>query len=187
MAEHVYVERADPESAGYEEGTRRYKNVVNRYKWANNYVHGITIDMPTGMGWGASYITNADRLIGIDKSPHAIEKARRLYSGIEFEVGDMLWTSFDSGFADAVICCEGYEHVARRDQFLLMEEIHRILKPGGVAILTVPISDNKGDHTGNEFHLYEPTLTEVQDTLGNFKVVEYEKPNVARYVLEAIK
>ncbi len=60
MDEHVYVERADPEAKGYEKGTRRYNNVVSRYQWANRFVSGTVVDMPCGMGWGTSYISNAD-------------------------------------------------------------------------------------------------------------------------------
>ena len=96
-------------------------------------------------------------------------------------------TSFPSDYADAIICCEGYEHVERMDQFKLMREIHRILRPGGVALLTVPIAKFAGAHSGNGFHLYEPTLEEVERTIkGKFKTIEFTKPNVARLALEAI-
>ena len=188
MDKHVYVERADPDAKGYEKGTRRHNNVISRYMWANRFITGTTIDMPCGMGWGTSYISNADLLIGIDKCPDAIKKAKSLYSDISFRVGDMLNTNLPFDLADTVICCEGYEHVKRHEQFRLMEEIHRILRPKGMALLTVPIAKYMGDHTGNEFHLYEPTLGEVEVTLaGKFEVIEFTKPNVARFVLEAIK
>jgi ubiquinone/menaquinone biosynthesis C-methylase UbiE len=139
------------------------------------------------MGWGASIITT-NLLIGIDICPQAIERAKSLYPEIRFEVGNMLNTSFPSDYADCIICCEGYEHVARKDQFKLMREIHRVLRNRGIALLTVPIAKYVGDHTGNEFHLYEPTFGEVQETLkGGFEIIEFTKPNVARYVLEVIK
>ena len=188
MGKHVYVERADPDAKGYEPGTRRYNNVFSRYRWADRFTSGIVIDMPCGMGWGTSYISNANILIGIDICPQAIERAKSLYPEIRFEVGNMLNTSFPSDYADSIICCEGYEHVARRDQFRLMNEIYRILRPRGTALLTVPIARFQGDHTGNKYHLYEPTIEEVSYTFqGVFDVVEFTKPNVARFVLEAIK
>jgi ubiquinone/menaquinone biosynthesis C-methylase UbiE len=146
--------------------------------------------MPCGMGWGTSYIQQSDltTVIGLDICPDAIKKAKSLYPNIRFEVGDMLECPFPSNFADSVICCEGYEHVAREDQFKLMNEIHRIIKPNGLVMLTVPIAKFKGDHTGNKYHLYEPTLDEVEETFYcKFAVVDFMKPNVARYVLEAIK
>jgi len=184
---HVYVERADPDAKGYEVGTRRHNNVISRYQWANRFVSGITIDMPCGMGWGTSYITNADLLIAIDICPDAIKKAKSLYKNVSFRVGNMLNTNLPFHIADSVICCEGYEHVQRMDQFKLMREIHRIVKPGGIVCLTVPIAKFTGDHTGNEFHLHEPTLEEVERTIkGKFETIEFTKPNVARLVLKAI-
>ena len=195
MGKHVYVERANPDAKGYESGTRRYNNVISRYSWANRYAKGITIDMPCGMGWGTSCINSlkVKKLIGIDICPEAIEKAKSfvpasLHSNIHFEVGNMLDTSFLSDYADVVICCEGYEHVKREDQYKLMGEIHRIVKSQGTILLTIPILRFKGDYTGNKFHLYEPTFEEVKKTLrGRFTIQEFTKPNVARYVLRAIK
>ena len=186
MGKHVYVERADPDAKGYEPGTRRHFNVLDRYRWANRFVSGITIDMPCGMGWGTFQITRAEFVIGIDICPDAIKKAKSLYPCFRFEVGNMLHTSFSDNFADTIICCEGYEHVGREDQFKLMEEIHRLIKPHGKVMLTVPIASSPGDHSGNEFHLHEPTIIEVEETfVGKFEVIEFTKPNVARYVLEA--
>lgn len=186
MGKHVYVERANPDAKGYEPGTRRYNNVISRYLWANEFVNGVTIDIPCGMGWGTSYV-NAKELTGIDICPEAIERAESLYPHIHFKVENMLNTSLPSNYADSVICCEGYEHVKRKDQFKLMEEIHRVVKSKGVVLLTVPITRFKGNHTDNKFHLYEPTFEEVERTLkGKFRIIEFTKPNVARYVLEAI-
>ena len=69
-----------------------------------------------------------------------------------------------------------------------MDEIYRIAKPDGVVLLTVPIAENKGDHSGNEFHLYEPTMDEVEETFkGKFEIIEMTKPNVVRYRLRVVK
>lgn len=43
---------------------------------------------------------------------------------------------FDDGEFDSVLCNQVFEHVFNPDEFLL--EIHRVLKPGGVLLLTVP-------------------------------------------------
>jgi len=187
--DHVYVERADPDTKGYENGTRRWRNVLHRYAWANRHTSGIAIDIPCGMGWGTSLISNAELLFGVDINPQAIERASQLFpSAGRFLVDDMLGTHFPSNFFNTVICCEGYEHVGRRAQFLLMNEIHRIAKPDGVVLITIPIAENKGDWSGNEFHLYEPTIEEVEETFANkFEIVEMTKPNVARYRLKVIK
>ena len=183
MDNHVYVERADPDTKGYEEGTRRRFNVIDRYSWANRFVSGMAVDMPCGMGWGASYITNAKAVIGIDNCPEAIKKGRILFPNVIFVIGNMLDTELPQSEVDSLICCEGYEHVYRIDQFTLMSEIHRIVRPDGVVLLTVPFIK-----TQNQFHLYEPTLEEVEETLiDKFEIIELTKPNVARYRLRVIK
>ncbi len=46
----------------------------------------------------------------------------------------------ESNSADLVICCETIEHLP--NQFFLFQEIARILKPGGVFILTTPNSSS---------------------------------------------
>jgi ubiquinone/menaquinone biosynthesis C-methylase UbiE len=162
---------------------------MSRYLWANRHVYGKALDIPCGMGWGTSLLYFVKRrVIGVDICPEAIKKAKSLYPFITFEVGNMLDTRFGDNCFDSIVCCEGYEHVGREDQFKLMEEMHRIIKPKGLLMLTVPIAKFKGDHTGNKFHLYEPTLDEVEETFYcKFAIVEFMKPNVARYVLEAIK
>jgi len=185
---HVYVERADPDAKGYEEGSRRWFNVGDRYRWADKYTEGVTLDVPCGMGWGASYIRNASVLIGLDNSPEALNRGAGLYQNIIFVLGDMLKMDFPNNFFDTVICCEGYEHVKRKDQFRLMDEIHRVVKPDGFVLLTVPIAEKEGKHSRNEFHLYEPTIHEVKETIDKkFTVISMIKPNVARYVLKAVK
>lgn len=184
---HVYVERADPDAKGYEPLTRRWFNVIDRYQWADKYVKGITIDVPCGMGWGTSCVRNADTLIGVDKCYEALEKGRNRYTNITFILGDMLNLPFKDNFADAIICCEGYEHLNREDQFFLMGELFRAVKPDGLVLLTVPIAKHKEEHTGNKFHLYEPTLDEVTETLSRFEIMSMIKPNVARYLLRPIK
>jgi ubiquinone/menaquinone biosynthesis C-methylase UbiE len=98
----------------------------------------------------------------------------------------MLAMCCQDDFFDSVVCCEGYEHVHRFEQPELMEEIYRVVRPNGVVLLTVPII--QGKHSGNKYHLHEPTLSEVEETIfGKFNIVRMVKPNVARYMLRPIK
>lgn len=52
-------------------------------------------------------------------------------------VGDGLQLPFRDACADAVLCTQVVEHV--RDPFLLFRELSRVLKPGGVLILSGPM------------------------------------------------
>lgn len=57
-------------------------------------------------------------------------------------VGSVLDLPFESNSAELVVCQEVLEHVS--DPFLAMREIHRIVKPGGVAFVQLPFV--LGDH-----------------------------------------
>jgi len=188
MDEYEYVERADPDLPAYQEGTRRHFNVIDRYTWANEHISGIVLDVPCGMGWGASLLTNAKAVIGIDNNREALVKARTLFPRTIFVLDNMRNVNLPDACFDSIICFEGYEHLERGDQYILIEELYRAVKPSGVVLLTVPIAENVGDWSGNKFHLYEPTLEEVEDILeGKFEIIEMTKPNVARYRLRPIK
>ena len=84
--------------------------------------------------WRAGYT-----VIGIDTSLLGIDLAcaehKKRYTNCEFrcgEVGDVESNSFDG-----VICSDVIEHVQRPGE--LIDEIYRVLKPNGVAVLSTPI------------------------------------------------
>jgi SAM-dependent methyltransferase len=68
--------------------------------------------------------------IGMDVSqtPHGTQMVDVIYDGTQIPIPD--------GECDYVLCTEVLEHVPEPKDFL--REIHRVLKPGGVLIMTVP-------------------------------------------------
>ncbi|HQU15932.1 MAG: class I SAM-dependent methyltransferase [Gammaproteobacteria bacterium] len=71
-------------------------------------------------------------VVGIDIDADAIEHAQRSFSNpnLTFEAGDAMNLRFAEGTFDVVISSQVYEHVP--DAGKMMEEIYRVLKPGGV-------------------------------------------------------
>jgi predicted SAM-dependent methyltransferase len=59
-------------------------------------------------------------------------------------VGDVTCLPMESGHFDAVICIHVLEHVEKDRQAI--SEMHRVLKPGGWAIISVPIRLNQPTH-----------------------------------------
>jgi SAM-dependent methyltransferase len=55
--------------------------------------------------------------------------------------GDMTCMPFSAGAFDTLICCDVLEHIM--DDRAAIAEIHRVLRPNGVAILTVPTFDDR--------------------------------------------
>ena len=80
---------------------------------------------------------DAGELTAADVSPVALERARRRLPAArmaELEPDGPL--PFDDGTFDLVLCAETLEHV--RDVQLLLSEIRRVLRPGGVLGLSTP-------------------------------------------------
>ena len=78
----------------------------------------------------------AEETIGIEISPEAIralkEKGIKAY---QLDIDEQP-LSFDSDYFDVVYCGEIIEHLFNPDH--LLDEVHRIMKPGGKCIITTP-------------------------------------------------
>jgi len=94
----------------------------------------------------ATFAREFGQVVGIDIDEAAIEHARRNFQrdNLRFEVGDGLNIPFPDASFDALVCSQVYEHVP--DQKLLMTELERVLKPGGVCYFAAT----------NRFILMEP-------------------------------
>ena len=75
------------------------------------------------------------QLTGLDFSPLACELARERPSG-EIVQGSVAALPFSDAAFDAVVSCDVVCQVA--DPATAVREIHRCLKPGGIAVLTMP-------------------------------------------------
>ena len=76
------------------------------------------------------------KLVGIDISPTCAAKARRLY-GLNVQVGDASQAlPYGSDVFDVVICSEIIEHIY--DTNFLCAEVWRVLKSGGLIVVTTP-------------------------------------------------
>lgn len=65
---------------------------------------------------------------------------------------------FNENSFDAVLCNHVLEHV--QDDIKAMREIHRVLKPGGFAVLQVPFFNPIPDKTFEDFSITDPRARE---------------------------
>ncbi|MCV7280081.1 class I SAM-dependent methyltransferase [Mycolicibacterium flavescens] len=103
---------------------------------------GLVVDL--GCGTGATSRILADYgvdVVGIDLSPNMIAEARRLNPDLEYRVGSMMRTDLPDGHADGV--CAWYSTIHIPDDQLpqVFSEFHRILRPGGHALLAFQVGD----------------------------------------------
>ena len=91
------------------------------------------LDVGTSTGIIDNYLADYfSSVVGLDIDEQAIEYARRTHQkpNLAFNLGDALNINFPSDSFDVVICSQVYEHVP--DPRRMMDEIFRVLSPGGV-------------------------------------------------------
>ncbi len=79
------------------------------------------------------------QLFGLDISPKLVGMARENNPGATIEVGDAEAMPYPDGEFDIVCMTEALEHML--DYGRALAEIHRVLKPGGIFIVSVPNRD----------------------------------------------
>jgi 2-polyprenyl-3-methyl-5-hydroxy-6-metoxy-1,4-benzoquinol methylase len=177
------AERAHPDLPGFKDkwfGLKKskYKKALfRRYQFCNEYISGKEIlDIPCGTGWGTSLLRGASKVHAVDRAPDAVDYARTHFkgNGIVYSVGDMAALDFNTGSLDVVVCLEGFEHVPPEVAQNFLAEACRVLRKDGLIIMTVPILTN-GKHSGNPYHLFEPSYDEIFDILaGRFRFRFFE-------------
>jgi SAM-dependent methyltransferase len=68
--------------------------------------------------------------VDIDEPAIRLASSQRVAPNLQFRIGDAMHLDFADQTFDIVICSQVYEHVP--DAVRLMEEIHRVLRDGGV-------------------------------------------------------
>lgn len=137
---------------GYET-YRRVENIVIYFKEELAKKKGVIeiADIGCANGWFIFYLNQLFNLndrahfYGIDISSLDINIAKVLKKAFDmdniiFDVGDAENLSLPDNFFDIVLCSEVIEHLTHPENSI--KEIRRVLKPGGVAIITTPNKDN---------------------------------------------
>ncbi|MDP3880111.1 MAG: class I SAM-dependent methyltransferase [Dehalococcoidales bacterium] len=139
-----------------------FQRSTDRYNKAIKYCGrkgGLWLDAACGSGYGTEIISKvADYVVGIDIEPITIKYAQKYYGkhNIHFRVGDINNLEFDiESMFDIITGLEIIEHVHDCTHFL--RRAYKILKPGGVLIVTTPISERGGPNPLNKYHLNELT------------------------------
>jgi len=152
---------------------------LHRYAISNDYITGkIVIDIASGEGYGANLAAKkAKHVYGIDISQEAVAFAAEKYQAtpnLNFIAGSVEAISLDSNIADVVISFETLEHTDKHHE--MMREIKRVLKPGGILIISSPDKAYYSDmyNRTNPFHVKELYFKEFKQLLnGYFKISNF--------------
>jgi SAM-dependent methyltransferase len=168
-----HPERFDPEA---ESGKLIDAEHRARYHWAAQVAAGKRVlDAGCGLGYGIEILSSAGaaEVIGLDLNAEAVEEARRRINGAgSIQQGDIQGLDFGDDSFDLVVCFETIEHVEEAPAALA--EFHRVLRPGGVLLLSSPNPD--AYPSGNEHHVREYKPRDLVDLVcERFCNVEYHR------------
>jgi 2-polyprenyl-3-methyl-5-hydroxy-6-metoxy-1,4-benzoquinol methylase len=165
-----------------------HQRLFKAYVVAKDYVQGDVLEVGCGEGRGvAPLMEKAKSFTAVDKIKPVVDELQKKFPTGKFismnipPLSGLKDNSYDSIFSFQVI-----EHI--QDDFLFLKEIHRVLKPGGVALLTTP--NRKMSLSRNPWHIREYLPKELENLAakifpkvqmkgitGNEKVMSYYEEN----------
>lgn len=153
---------------------------LDRYRFASAFIEDKDVlDIACGTGYGSNEMLALGRpgsITGVDIDSGAVNYANNTYSNggkIEFKQGSILDIPFEDNSFDVLISFETLEHV--EDEKAQFSEIKRVLKPGGLYILSTP---NQWGLT--EFHVRDYDYRVLSKTLcEDFELVQVYNQNSA--------
>ena len=165
-----------------------HQRLFKAYVVATDHVHGDVLEVGCGEGRGVSLLMqHAKTFTAVDKLRDVIG-----HLSVKYPEGVFLSTNIpplkelaDSSF-DSIVSFQVIEHI--EDDILFLKEINRVLKPGGIALLTTP--NRKMSLSRNPWHIreYFPAelkkiaekifrQVEMKGITGNEKVMTYYEQN----------
>jgi SAM-dependent methyltransferase len=161
-----------------------HQRLLKAYVVAQDYIQGDVLEVGCGEGRGIDLVLpRAKSYSAIDKIATVIDELKAKYPTGKFHSGNIPPLSpFAADMFDVVITFQVIEHIG--DDMRFLQEIHRVLKPGGLAIITTP--NRPMSLSRNPWHIREYTGKELGDLCskvfskvrvngisGNEKVMEY--------------
>jgi len=142
---------------------------LHRYLLAREWCRDKDVlDVASGEGYGTALIAQVARnAVGVEIAPEAVEHASGAYQAgnLRFVVGDARSLPIPDASFDVVTSFETLEHFAEQRRFL--SEVRRVLRPGGLLIVSTPDRDNysPAESPANPFHVRELTEAEFEALL----------------------
>lgn len=159
-----------------------YAEHLARYEFAAQFAKGKNVlDVACGTGYGSELLAEAGAIhvSGVDIAPEAVEHAREFYHhpNLAYHVADAIDLSiFAEHQFDLVVSFETIEHLSDIPRFL--REVHRMLRPGGLFIVSTPngalarLKDQLTGKPSNPHHRIEYRPGQFRRALGRLFRIE---------------
>ncbi|HHM24256.1 MAG TPA: class I SAM-dependent methyltransferase [Bacteroidetes bacterium] len=139
MGEQKSVWTVPRNSPTYFQEMLRYEKVLSQLP----RTPGKVVDLGCGDGY-LSYLMarRGHSVLSVDIATSRLNKLRENIGGLPVQIlqADIKHTGLQSGSVDAVVCSEVLEHIPGYEE--VVQESYRILKPGGLFVITVPYKEN---------------------------------------------
>ncbi len=114
--------------------------LIDRYRLVHDWVPPGTRRL-LDVGCGNAHFTKwlrdrADEVVGVDHNPRNCRAGHREYPGLHLAASAGEHLPFVSDYFDCVTCSDTLEHTD--DDQATVDELLRVLKPGGTLVLTMP-------------------------------------------------
>jgi ubiquinone/menaquinone biosynthesis C-methylase UbiE len=151
---------------------------LHRYAMAMELAAGRKVlDIACGEGYGANLLAGiAEGVWGVDIDTETVQRAAKKYPApnLHFSIGAADAIPFTDHTFDLAVSFETIEHHDRHEA--MMTELKRVLKPGGVLIISSPDKKFYSDIPGykNPFHVAELYKNEFEALIGkHFRYAQY--------------
>lgn len=165
-----------------------HQRLFKAYVAAQPFIKGDVLEVGCGEGRGIDLVLpKSSSFTAVDKIESALAKLRLKYPSGKFlamnipPLGELKDNTYD-----VLITFQVIEHI--EDDGLFLKELHRVLKPGGIALVTTP--NRKMSLTRNPWHVREYLAdelkklaqryfnsVEMRGITGNEKVMTYYQEN----------
>ncbi|MDH3973175.1 MAG: methyltransferase domain-containing protein [Deltaproteobacteria bacterium] len=150
-----------------------YELMLLRYGLAMSYGGGKDIlDTCSGLGWGAFLMEGVCRsLTCIELDWESIKFSNAVWpcKHVNIVNGSVLEMPFSGDFFHLVTAMESIEHFCVDDIKIYLNELYRVLKPGGMLVGSSYFTDTEDDAekvcSKNKFHLHICTRAEIERLL----------------------
>lgn len=141
-----------------------HQRLLQAYYLAGPYVSGDLLEVGCGEGRGIPVLQDqCEHYTGLDKIEEVIEKLRASYPAHTFLQSTIPpITGLEDNRFDTIVSFQVIEHIRNDREFL--KELYRLLRPGGVALVTTP--NIRKTLTRNPWHEREYTADQLKALAG---------------------